>query len=325
MKRWNWKHLALPAPLLAVLLAASVAVPRAQEAGAGGTSAASGEAERLRSEVARLKREIARADYDIRRTDSLARDEQAAAARNRERLARDRERREKENAALEGRVRDTRARIASEKAREGSYKNGTAEIAAREKTLLAFLALVADSLAARVDAGIPWDAAARRDRILSLQRDIGAGTATPEEAFARLAALLREEIKNGDEVTLSTRPLTRQNGEVVNAQILKIGNQSIVYIDDEGKKYGILEPRADQGGSAAAWAWRENLDLSERGAVKRAVGVKAGREAPQLVPLLIPLAGLSSPGSSPAPADAGEPATDAGADASTNATREGGR
>lgn len=282
MKRWTWQQWALP-----VLLAALVcAVPRAQD----NPAAPAGETERLRAEIARLKREVARAESEIRRNDSLGREEQAAAAQNRERLARDRERREKENAALEARVRDTRARTASEKSREGSYKAEIDEIAAREKTLLAFLAVVADSLASRVDAGIPWDAAARKDRILSLQRDIAAGSATPDEAFSRLGALLREEIKNGDEVTLSTRPLTRQNGEVVNAQILKIGNQAIVYVDDEGKKFGVLEPHSQNG--VTTWVWREKLDLSERSAIKRAVGVKAGREAPQLVPLTIPLAGL---------------------------------
>jgi hypothetical protein len=228
---------------------------------------------------------------------------------------RDKERREKENAALEGRVRETRARTAAEKSREASYKAGAAEIAAREKTVLAFLGVVADSLAARVLAGLPWDVGARTDRILSLRRDITAGATTPDEAFARLSALMREETKNGDEVTLSTRPLTRQNGEVVNAQILKIGNQALVYVDDESKKYGILESRA--GDTATTWIWRENLSLSERGAIKRAVGVKAGREAPQLVPLSVPLAGLSGNASVSAPA--------AAADTSTGATMEGGR
>ncbi len=316
MKRWTWQKCALPV----LLMALAIGVPKAQEPNAAGGSGANGEVERLRAEIVRLKRDIARAESEIRRNDSLGREEQAADAQNRERLSRDRERREKENAALEARVRDTRARISSEKAREGSYKTEADEIVARQKTVLAFLAVVADSLASRVDAGIPWDVSARKDRVLSLQRDITAGSTTPEEAFARLGALLREEIKNGDEVTLSTRPLTRQNGEVVNAQILKIGNQAILYVDDEGKKFGILEPHT-QGG-LTSWVWRERLDLSERSAIKRAVGVKAGREAPQLVPLMVPLVGLigysentTATGSAPATA----PQTD------TSTAVEGGR
>jgi hypothetical protein len=304
----------MPWALLALVVFLTATGSLAQDAGTPASTTA-GDTERLRAEVARLKREIARAENDIRRNDSLSREEQATAARNRERLTRDKERREKENAALESRVRETRARTAAEKAREGSYKSQAAEIAAREKTVLAFLAVVADSLAARVHVGLPWDVSARSDRILSLQRDITAGATTPDEAFARLSALLREEIKNGDEVTVSTRPLTRQNGEVVNAQILKIGNQALVYVDDESKKYGILEPRVND--TATTWVWRENLSLSERSAVKRAVGVKAGREAPQLVPLSIPLAGLL--GNSPLGNSISEP------DTSTGATVEGGR
>jgi hypothetical protein len=188
-------------------------------------------------------------------------------------------------------VRETRGRAAGERARGESYLAGAAEIKAREQAYGAFFAMVADSLIARVEAGQPWDIETRRDRLLALKRDIEAGTATPEEAFARLAALLREETKAGDEVTLSSRPLTRRNGEVINAQVLKIGNQVMVYVDDEGKKFGILEPSV--AGNGPTWTWREDLDLSERNAVKRAVAVKAGREAPQLAPLSLALAGLS--------------------------------
>jgi hypothetical protein len=288
MKRNPWKHPLLPALLLAAAAFFSPVPLRAQEPAA--EAAAPREAADLKADIARLKREIQRAEAEIRRTDSLARDEQATAARNRERLARDRERREKENAALEARVRETRQRTAAERARGDGYASEAGEIKAREKSVLAFLAMAADSLLARVDGGIPWDGQARRERILSLRRDIDADAATPDEAFARLAALLREEIKGGDEVTLSSRPLTRQNGEVVNAQILKIGNQAIVYADDEGKKFGVLEPGTSDSGSV--WTWREDLDFSGRAAVKRAVAIKAGREAPQLAPLAMPLAGV---------------------------------
>lgn len=279
-----WKKIALSA-----LLLSTVAIAPAHAQGAD-------EAARLKAEIARLEGEIARADADIRRTDSLAREEQAAVARVHERLARERDRREKENAALAARVRDARERAASERARGERYEAGVAEIRAREAALAAFLATVADTLLARVETGLPWDRDERRDRILSLKRDIEAGTAPPDEAFARLAALLREETKAGDEVILSSRPLTRGTGEVVNAQVLKIGNQAAVYVDDEGKHYGILEPREQH--DTITWTWREDLDFSERAAVKRAVAVKAGREAPQLTPLPVTLTGVASPSAS---------------------------
>lgn len=276
------------APRAALSLTVALAAAAAFAPGGAQAQETGVETQRLRADIARLKRDIQRAETDIRRTDSLTREEQAAAARGRERLQRDRERREKENAALEARVRDARARIAAEKSRADGYVNATGEVQAREKAVLALLAQVADTLVARVEAGIPWDNDTRRERIISLRRDLEAEAASPEEAFARLAALLREETKNGDEVTLSSRPLTRLNGEVINAQVLKIGNQAILYVDEEGKKFGMLERAAD-----GKWAWREDMNLSERTALKRAVAVKAGRETPQLAALNVPLAGLA--------------------------------
>jgi len=268
------------------LTAAALAPGMVQAQGAGT------ETQRLHADLERLQRDVQRADTDIRRTDSLMRVEQAAAARAQERLMRDRERREKENAALEERVRDARARIAAEKARGDEAVNAAGEVQAREKAVLALLAQVADSLVVRIDAGIPWDNDTRRARILSLRHDLEAGNASVEEAFVRLGALLREETRGGDEVVLSSRPLTRKNGEVINAQALKIGNQVIVYVDEDGKKFGMLE--RSEGSGADAWTWREELGLSERTAVKRAIAVKAGRETPQLTALDIPLAGLET-------------------------------
>ena len=264
------------------------------------------EAERLSLEIARMKRDVQRADADIRRTDSLAAAEQDAFARSRERAARDLERRAKENAALEARVRDARARAVAERSRGDGYDATAGEIKAREKAVLEFLTVVADTLRVRVEGGMPWDAEARRDRVLALRRDMEAGAATPEEAFGRLLALLREEIKDGDEATLASRAITRADGEVVNAQVLRIGNQAAVYVDEEGRRFGILEPRLDSG--RVVWGWREKLSLSERTAVKRAVTVKAGREAPQLTPLDVSLIGLRGAG-----------------DAATAAAPEGGR
>jgi len=320
----GWGRLGGLALALALSGAALTLAP--QPARAQAQTQDAGETQRLRAEVARLKRDVQRAESEIRRTDSLTREEQAASARTRERLTRDRERREKENAALEARVREARGRIAAEKARGDGYVNATGEEEARGKAVLTLLALVADSLTDRVEAGIPWDNETRRERILSLRRDLEAGTASPEEAFARLGALLREETKGGDEVTLSSRPLTRKNGEVINAQVLKIGNQAILYVDEDGKKFGILE-RADAADGTTKWSWREDLNLSERTAVKRAVAVKAGRDTPQLAALSVPLAGLALR-NAPVATDSATTESPVPADSTTNnaaADAKGGR
>jgi len=238
---------------------------------------------RLKADIAKLKREISRVEADILRTDSLTRGEVTAGLATEERFLRDRERREKENQALEARVKETRAKISAEQSRLAGSKNAVEEIHSRNKALLRTLAALTDSLLLRIEAAPPWDLDARRDRLLSLKRDLEAGTPAPEEAFDRLTAILKDEIKSGDEIALFNRPVTRENGETVNAQILKLGDQVLVYVDEEGRNFGILEKRRENG--KTLWGWREKLDTKEKSAVKRAILVKAGRTAPQLISL----------------------------------------
>ena len=242
---------------------------------------------RLKSDIARLKKEAQHADADLQRTDSLSREENAAASQNLDRWKRDKERRDRENQALAGRIQETRSKIAAEQSRMRGYLNGVEEIKAHDKALLKIFSELADSLLASIESGPPWDMETRRDRILSLKRDLEAGSATPDEAFGRLAAILKEEIKSGDEVALFNRPLTRQNGEVINAQILKLGNQALMYMDEEGKKFGVMENHIENGKSVHTW--REEISFEEKNAIKLALSVKAGKEAPQLVPLSLSL------------------------------------
>jgi len=242
---------------------------------------------KLKNDIARLKKEIQRATSDISHTDSLTRDENAAAAQNLDRWQKDRERREKENQDLNNRIRETRGKIAAEQSRMQSYLNQVEEINARDKALLKIFSAFADSLVTRIENGPTWDLETRKDRVLSLKRDIDAGSAAPEEIFGRLSAIFKEEIKTGDEVALFNRPITRQNGEIVNAQIMKLGNLALIYMDDEDKKFGVLERKVENG--KPVYAWREGLSFEEKNSVKLALTVKAGREAPQLVSLDLPL------------------------------------
>jgi hypothetical protein len=166
---------------------------------------------------------------------------------------------------------------------------------AREKHLLQVLVGWCDSLSTRLDQAPPYDLEARRDRVTALKRDLEAGTATPEEALGRFTAILKDEIKTGDEISLLNRPLTLKNGEVINAQILKLGNLGLVYSDDQNEIFGALTRGPD-----GAFAWKEDLSSAEKSAIKKAVEVKAARMAPQLITVSLPLR-LES-GSSPAPA-----------------------
>jgi hypothetical protein len=281
-------------------------------AGAAGAQDVEGDIRGARAEIAKAKREIQRAEAEVRRADSLMRDEAGRAARTEERQAKDRERREKEIEGLQARLQETRGKIDAERNTLARHQNAIDEIKARQANLAKVMAAWCDSLAARVESGLPWDNQARLDRINALKRDLEAGSASPDEGLTRLSALLREEVKAGDEIAVFNRPLNRNNGESVNAQVLRLGNQWLVYMDEEGKRFGVMERRDGK------WAWREELSFVEKNRVREAIEVKSAKRPPQLVvlDLGLDLEGRAAPAgpasAAPAPA-AAKPAAKSGA------------
>jgi chromosome segregation ATPase len=233
----------------------------------------------VRSDIAKAKRDIQKADFELRRADSLMRDENQRAAQAEERGAKDRERRDKEIGVLQARLKESQGKIDAEKNAMARAQNAIDEIKSREKQAAKLLAGWCDTLALRVESGLPWDNQVRLDRIHALKRDLEAGTATPEEGLTRLNAILKEEVKAGDEIAVFNKPITRQNGESINAQVLRLGNQYLAYMDEEGKTFGILERKAGK------WAWREDLSFAEKNRLKEAIEVKTAKRPPSLVVL----------------------------------------
>jgi hypothetical protein len=265
----------------------------AQEADAG--ARLESDLQKARTDLAQSKKDVAKADAELRKTDSLLHDEASRASQSEDRLAKDRERREKENQDLQGRLRETQAKIDAERASQNRRQNSVEEIKARQKSLTLTLAGFCDSLAARINKGLPWDNEPRLDRVLALKKDLEGGNATIDEGFARYNAVAKEEIKAGDEIALFNKPVTRKNGDVVNAQVLKIGNQWLVYMDEDGKRFGILERKASPSApSGWAWDWREDPGFAEKNQIRAALEVKSAKRPPQLVVLGLGIAANAS-------------------------------
>ncbi len=244
--------------------------------------------QKARADLTQTRKEIAKADFELGKTDSLLREESTRATQSEERQSKDRERREKENQDLQKRLLDTQAKIDAERAQQGRHQNTVEEIKARQKNLAMTLAGYCDSLATRINEGLPWDKEARLDRVNSLRKDLESGGASVDEGFARLNSAIKEEIKSGDEIALLNKPMTRKNGDLINAQVLKVGNQWLVYMDEEGKLFGILErknPSTAQG--KPNWEWREDLSFSEKNQIRTAIEVKSAKKPPQLVVLTL--------------------------------------
>jgi hypothetical protein len=280
--------------LVTVMLLGAFAGAHAQEGEA--SERLDADLQRARADAALARKDIQKADAELRKSDSLMREESQRAAQTEDRQAKDRDRREKENAALQAKVQDAQKKIDAERNAAARHQNAVDEIKARQKQLLGLLAGYCDSVAARIDGGLPWDKESRLDRVLALKRDLQAGSASPDEGFGRLSAVLKDETKLGDEIAAFNKPITRKDGEVVNAQILKIGNLWLVYMDEEAKRFGALEK------TPKGWEWREDLSFAEKNSVRAALEVKGAKRPPQLVTLdlgILPTGAAAAKGGNP--------------------------
>ena len=238
------------------------------------------EKEKLNSEIQKLNRQISATDSMLKADDSRYRTLQ-------QRYKADTERRRAEIDSLNAKIKAVAGELQTERNKQARAKNRTDNVAAKRKALRTELAGISKRLESQVAQTVPWELESRLDRVKSLTRDIESGNASEEEGFSRLKSLIAEETKFGDEVAIINSPLTRKNGEVINAAILRIGNQWMVYSDDNGTVFGSLVRKVDDG--KVVYEWNEDLNLEERAAVKLALDVKQAKKPPQVVKLPVSL------------------------------------
>ena len=234
------------------------------------------EKEKLNSEIQKLNRQIVATDSMLKADDSRYKTLQ-------QRYKADKDRRRAEIDSLNMKIHAVAGQLQEERSKQARAKNRTENVAAKRKALRSALAAISKQLEFQVSQTVPWERETRLDRVKSLTRDIESGNASEEEAFSRLKSLIAEETKFGDEVAIINSPLTRKNGELINASILRIGNQWMVYSDDNGSVYGYLVRRIENGN--VVYEWNEDLNLEERSAVKLAIDVKQAKKPPQVVKL----------------------------------------
>ncbi len=238
------------------------------------------EKDKLNSEIQKLNRQIASTDSMLKVDDSRYKTLQS-------RYKADMERRRSEIDTLNAKIKNVAAELQTERNKQARAKNKSDNVASKRKALREELAGISKRLEAQVAQTLPWERESRLDRVKSLTRDIESGNASEEEAFSRLKSLVAEEIKFGDEVAIINSPLTRKDGELINAAILRIGNQWMVYSDDNGTVFGVLVRKIVDG--KVVYEWNEDLNLEERAAVKLALDVKQAKKPPQVVKLPVSL------------------------------------
>lgn len=240
------------------------------------------EKEKLNSEIAKLNSQIAATDSMLKADDKRYKTLQ-------ERYKQDKERRKSEIDSLNIKIKDVAGQLQQERNKQAHAKNRSENVKSKRKALSVALATISKRLEFQISQTLPWDRETRLDRAKSLTRDIEGGNASEEEAFSRLKALIAEETKFGDEVAIINSPLTRKNGELINAQILRIGNQWMVYSDENGTVYGALVRKAGEQAGTVEYEWVEDLNLAERDAIRFALDVKQAKKPPQMVNLPVSL------------------------------------
>ena len=234
-----------------------------------------------------LQGEIQKLNAQISATDSMLKADDKRFKTLQERFLADSERRKAEIDSLNSKIKNVASQLQEERSKQARAKNRSENVKAKRKALSLALFAISKQLEAQIEQTIPWEREARLDRAKALSRDLESGNASAEEGFSRLKALIAEEIKFGDEVAIINSPLTRKNGELINAQILRIGNQWMVYGDDNGTVYGALVRKMENGN--ISYEWHEDLNLQERSAVKFALDVKQAKKPPQMVTLPVSL------------------------------------
>ncbi|OWV05180.1 Protein of unknown function [Fibrobacter sp. UWH9] len=240
-----------------------------------------------------LNSEIAKLNSQISATDSMLKADEKRYKTLQDRYKSDSERRKAEIDSLNTKIKAVAAQLNDERNKQARAKNRSDNVAAKRKALMTTLASLSKQLEFQVGQTLPWNRDVRLDRVKSLTRDIESGNASAEESFSRLKALIAEETKFGDEVAIINSPLTRKNGELINAQILRIGNQWMVYADENATVFGSLVRKcagdAGKGCASVEYEWNEDLNLEERAAVKFAIDVKQAKKPPQMVTLPVSL------------------------------------
>lgn len=241
----------------------------------------------LKMQKEKLNSEIQNLNTRIASTDSMLRADASHRQLLEQRYKADVERRNLEIDSLNAKIRKVASSLQQERNKQARAKNKSDNVAAKRRVLRSELAKICKQLEAQIAQTLPWERDKRLDRAKSLTREIESGNVTEEEAFSRMKSLVNEEIKFGDEVSVVNSPLTRKNGEIVNATILRIGNQWMVYVDENGASYGRLERKLEN--DKIVYEWNEELNLEERAAVKLAIDVKQAKKPPQIVNLPVSL------------------------------------
>jgi len=239
----------------------------------------------LREEKALLQKEIAKIEAQRLRTDSLKNEEQQRYEQQRKRIEAGIAKRRADIEDLNEKSKELSQEIQMLSGRIRQTEAQQKAIESQRTYLRQKLAELTTELENQIRQSLPWDREKRLDRVIALKKDLVSNTATVEDAFSRLSSLVAAQRDFGDNIELQERTVVRNDGSSIQAQVLRLGDLWMVYVDNAGENYGICYRTNDN-----TFAWIEDLDFAEREHIRMAIRVKDAKRAPQLVDIPLILA-----------------------------------
>jgi hypothetical protein len=230
----------VPAVLLAGLIAAGPAA--AQSSGSSGE-----EAKALAEELVALRSEV----QDLSETLS---DERADHRNRMQRLSR-------QEAELAGEAERARSRLRELESDLADYREALERAGANNEELTPEVLSAAEALEERIEAGLPFKRADRRQAVAEIADDLRAGAIPPQNAVKKLWALVETELRMTRENSIHSQTISL-NGEENLVDVARVGMVALYFRTRDGR-FGAALPDGD------GWTFSTYTDSTRKDQVKK--------------------------------------------------------
>ncbi len=227
-----------------------------------------------------IQRELERVERETARENELHRQERARAAEFEKQKAARLQALQEQIAAADARIDSLKRRSEVERQRRASQRAQAAGYQRRQQEFRAELDREIKAMIARLEEDFPY----QRERRLSDWRDLAAAnreaTLPVEEVLARLFALAQASLDFAYDSEAYPGTHVSPSGERHEGYYVRLGAVTLLFSASDDKVQAYLAK------TPGGYVWREDgLSRETRAAIREAVSVARGREAPRLVPL----------------------------------------
>jgi hypothetical protein len=235
---------------------------------------------RAQETLSSIQRELDRVERETAREQELHKQERARAAEFEKQKNARLQALQEQIRAQEARIDSLKQRTETERRRRAAQRGLAAQYVERQKAFRADLDREIRAAIAWVEKDFPY----QRERRLSEWRDLAAAnreaTVPVEEVLVRLFGLMQASLDFAGNSEAYPGTYTTTGGDTREGFYVRLGAVSMVFSSSDGGVQAWLAKTPE------GYAWRDdNLTAETKSAIRAAVSVAQGREAPRLVPL----------------------------------------